>query len=204
MLWIWWLWLMVFLMFLLLLILLIPVVFHINLLYQGQTGCLEMKIGVWPGLWYHKTVSNLFKKRQKIYHKKAFFEKFAQWRFLCNAIYPALKFLLRHTKLQEAGWRTTIGLADAFHTAMATRWLWGIKGFLFTALYRLFGSSFRYLPEMVIIPDFNIPTFTTTFKCIFSLRMGYILLAGLKTAINIYLFSRHSRQEKLSRRRMRI
>jgi len=199
--WLWWL--MVFLILLLLLILLIPVTFHISFSYQGQTGRLELKIGVWPGLWYHKTASNLFKKKQQVFQKRAFYKKFMQWRFLYEAAYPALTLLLRHIKLRQARWRTTIGLADAFQTAMATGWLWGIKGFLFSALYRLAGSSSRHLPEMVIIPDFNTPTLATTFKCIFSLRMVYILLAGLKTAGNIYLFSRRSRQEKLNLRRMK-
>jgi len=102
-------------------------------------------------------------------------------------------FLMHRAKIKDVSWETRLGTPDAYYTALATGWLWGIKGFLLTALYRYTNSRNSRPPQMRVAPVFNLVAFDTHFKTVFQLSILDFVLAGLKFVLNIfYLYVRRN------------
>jgi len=190
--WFWWPPAVLLLIFLLFLI--IPVSLEVRFLYRREENYLALQIKIWPGNKYRKIIPRIIGKTQAaplkelpLPAKKApLKEKLSRWRRLFKAALPSLLFLLRRTKLHRVRWHTKVGLSDAYSTALAAGFLWGAKGFLLSALYRL--SSPFCLPDLVIVPDFRQPSFAVVFAATISVRPVYILLTGIKAGY-LYLTS---------------
>ena len=82
----------------------------------------------------------------------------------------------RFTKLH---WRTTIGLDEAAATAWAIGLLWFLKSWLLNLLDQRYGLP-RTVARVGVEPSFGAPGLRTALDCIFRLRVGHIIRAGLR------------------------
>lgn len=87
-------------------------------------------------------------------------------------------WLFKHVRCKKLRWVTQIGFSDPAWTGMATGSLWSIKGYLYRNLYQNVQVDFAY-PEMIVIPNFQQAGLELDFNCIFSLRIGHIIIAGI-------------------------
>lgn len=80
---------------------------------------------------------------------------------------------------QSLNWHFEIGFKDPVQTALTVGSLWAIFGSFVARLYRQVSMD-TDRPYVQIIPQFQKPGFSCEIHCIFSLRMGHIIIAGLK------------------------
>jgi hypothetical protein len=191
--WFWWPLVVLLVIFILLCI--IPATFQIRFLYMQKENYLRIQIKFWPVFEYRKIIPVLPSSEKNVTQKEPapFFKKIKKkiknWRrsfSFFQSVTPTLLFLLRRTELRQVHWRTRIGLFDAAQTGLAIGYLWGIKGFLLGLLYRL--SSPSCLPVLVITPDFLQPFFAMRFEATISIRLVYILFAGIRAG---YFYLKH-------------
>lgn len=79
-------------------------------------------------------------------------------------------------------WRTEVGLALPHTTALATGAIWAAKN----ALARPLTANLRYVsarPRISVVPNFRTPGISTSFNCILSFSLGYIILRSLGSII---------------------
>lgn len=76
-------------------------------------------------------------------------------------------------------WHFEIGFPDPVKTALYTGSLWAITGTFLARLYRQVTMDTDH-PHIQIIPQFQKPGFSCEIHCIFKLRMGHIIIAGIK------------------------
>lgn len=189
--WLWWL--LAILLSLFLLLFIAPVTLYICFSHQQEETTLELQIKLWPGLQYRKHVPGLFAARKAKTEQpespphresasvvKKTQGKMKKLRRLVKSIVPAALFLLRRAKLRRVRWHTRLGLFDAASTGIATGCLWGVKCFLLSLLYRLSAPLCR--PDIAVVPEFRQPFFAGEFASTISVRLGYILAAGVKAA----------------------
>lgn len=91
---------------------------------------------------------------------------------------PALYYLFRFIRCRRFYWRTEIGLDDAAHTGIMVGVLWGMKTFL----YKNFQSKIGIMsqkPAIQVVPDYFNKKMALDFSCIFDIRLGHIIIAGL-------------------------
>lgn len=91
---------------------------------------------------------------------------------------------LTHIRCVQLRWNTWIGLGDASDTAVSTGIVWALKS-------SLLGFALRHIqldttPKLQVIPQFNRMQFSTELLCIFNIRLGYALVAGLLFVANIF------------------
>ncbi len=106
-------------------------------------------------------------------------------RFIKNGLHyfnrykTALYGLLKSIRCYRLKWITHIGLEDPADTGMVIGLIWSIKGFM----YRVFRSNVGRMeqkPELSVIPNFGSSCLKLDFHCIFDMRIGHIIIAGLK------------------------
>lgn len=93
----------------------------------------------------------------------------------------ALRKLLRSIRFHHLTWSAEIGLGDPAWTGIVTGLLWGING----VVYRVFVSNageIKKPPVVSVRPCFNDTCLRLDFHCIFDMRIGHIIIAGLKFA----------------------
>ena len=93
--------------------------------------------------------------------------------------YPVVRYLLKHIKLRRFCWCTEIGMAEPSQTGILTGTAWGLKGFVFSYVYRMFTAG-EANPVINVKPNFKTACFNTTLDCIFEVRFGYIIFTSLK------------------------
>lgn len=87
--------------------------------------------------------------------------------------------LLKTIRCHQLKWTTHIGLEDPADTGLAIGLIWSVKGFF----YRVFRSNVGKMennPELLVIPCFNTNCIRLDFHCIFDMRIGHIIIAGLR------------------------
>lgn len=182
--------------FLFLVLLVIPVTLRISFRHSREENCLEFQIKIWPGIGYRKKVPAIFGKARAIAISRAepappgketpLPKRVKKWLTFFKTALPSLRFLLHRTKLHRMRWHTRIGFPDAYSTALAAGLLWGVKGFLVSALYRI--SAPRCRPDLAVVPEFRRPALAVVLESTISVRPGYVLLTGLKLG---YLYFRY-------------
>lgn len=75
-------------------------------------------------------------------------------------------------------WRIEIGYEDAAHTAIAAGTFWAMLGFALSRLYRQVTVEVS-TPMLAVVPQFKKEGFLCDIRCIFHLRIGHIIFAGL-------------------------
>lgn len=75
-------------------------------------------------------------------------------------------------------WRVIIGCEDAAYTALAAGSIWSMLGYSLAKLYRQVTVDVDQ-PHLAVIPNFKQPGFSCECRCVFKLRIGHIMIAGL-------------------------
>lgn len=88
-------------------------------------------------------------------------------------------YFYRGIHCTSLNWHLEIGFPDPVKTALVTGSLWAITGSFLARLYRQVTMDTDH-PHIEIIPQFQKPGFSCELHCIFNLRMGHIIIAGLK------------------------
>lgn len=86
-------------------------------------------------------------------------------------------FLAKVT-VRNIEWHTMVGVGDAAATGVLTGAFWAVKGGIIGII-----SSYMKLKEMPIMsitPSFQYAVSITSFKCMFQVRVGHAILAGIK------------------------
>lgn len=89
-----------------------------------------------------------------------------------------LHYLFRFVRCRRFYWRTEIGLNDAAYTGIMVGILWGVKSFL----YKNFRSKIGFMserPAIEVVPDYFNNKLALDLSCIFDIRIGHIIIAGL-------------------------
>ncbi len=90
----------------------------------------------------------------------------------------ALYYLFRFVRCRRFYWRTEVGFHDAACTGMMVGVLWGIKSFLYNNFRAKIGVMAEK-PAILVVPDYFHKKLALDFYCIFDIRIGHIIIAGL-------------------------
>lgn len=107
---------------------------------------------------------------------KAGWQRFEQYN-------SALHYFFRFVRCLRFHWRTEVGLDDAAYTGIVVGIIWGVKSFL----YKNFRSKIGFMserPAIEVVPDFFHKRLALDFNCIFDIRIGHIIIAGLNFVRN--------------------
>ena len=99
---------------------------------------------------------------------------------------PALSSRLQQVKVRfyrgihctALEWRFEIGYPDPAHTALAAGALWAFSGLSVATLYRQVSVEVTR-PVLEVVPQFQKQGFACDIHCIFHMRIGHIIFAGL-------------------------
>lgn len=91
-----------------------------------------------------------------------------------------LEYIKEKLIIDRLSWSTELGLGDAAVTAIYTGLGWTLKGNLISIIKN---HLVLHSLETNVVPNFNIKTFKTTFSCILRLKLGHIIIAGIKSLI---------------------
>lgn len=90
----------------------------------------------------------------------------------------SLKYASSRTRVKKLEWSSEFGLANAANTGLLTGAAWALKSSLLTAVSAY--SHMETVPRICVRPNFQKPLFHTLLDCIFEIRIGHIMIAGLK------------------------
>ncbi len=199
-----WLWLLaLILLFILCVLVLMPLNLEVYYRHRGQDNHLSLVISTWFGVKYHflspgrrpipvlrlragmKGTQDPAPEKEKRSPPggpvRTYLRLITYFR-LGKRFWPALEFLLHRTELRRLEWRTLVGLPDAAYTGMAVGGLWSLKGMVLSILYRLISKT-STLPEVAVVPHFTGPSFGLLIHCIFTIRIGHIMVTAIKIAL---------------------
>lgn len=89
------------------------------------------------------------------------------------------EYFLRHLKVKRFAWNISIGTRDAAVTAILTGLIWIITGNITSAFYQKIAADW-HKPELKVSPNFKKEVFSTSLNCIFKIRVGNIMVTGIK------------------------
>lgn len=121
------------------------------------------------------------KKSSKIYtvNLKRFYLAIKSVRNWFDIYNEFMRKVIRSSRCEYLCWNTTCGTGDAATTALISGLLWSFKG---RALERIKNySAFQVPPVIHINPEWGKARFTTAFQCIFSIRIGHVITAVMKS-----------------------
>lgn len=91
----------------------------------------------------------------------------------------ALNKLVKSIRCHDLKWKTEVGLGDPAYTGMASGLVWGVKGLAY-GIFRSSIGEMKSRPLFDVRPCFDAVCLRVDFRCIFDLRVGHIIIAGLK------------------------
>lgn len=100
------------------------------------------------------------------------------WMKNINELYKVVKKSLKKVRITQLVWKSAIGTGDAATTGIISGVGWSFKGTVIGMLSYYF--SLKVQPQLEIRPIFNRKISNTYVKCIFQVRAGQAILAGLK------------------------
>lgn len=100
------------------------------------------------------------------------------WMKNINELYKVVKKSLKKVRITQLVWKSAIGTGNAATTGIISGVGWGFKGTVIGMLSYYF--SLKVQPQLEIRPIFNRKISNTYVKCIFQVRAGQAILAGLK------------------------
>ncbi|MDI6709489.1 MAG: DUF2953 domain-containing protein [Thermoanaerobacterales bacterium] len=103
---------------------------------------------------------------------------FLRWYNVFKSFRAGICYLTPRIRIEDLDWSTRIGTESADRTGILTGLTWAVKGSLLTLTSRL--TDFRAHPRLAVKPDFGRPVFATDIRCILAIRLGHIIVAGLK------------------------
>ena len=97
-------------------------------------------------------------------------------------------------------WKTRLACGDAALTGIGGGLLWGLKGWMMGNIHRNV-NMLDTRAEINVFPEFEGQGLVTEFHCIFNLRVGYIIIAGIRflfVGIITYILMRGARTHERS------
>lgn len=95
-----------------------------------------------------------------------------------RGLHRIIRRLLARTEVKQFEWETQIGTGDAASTGMLAGSILGMKGGLLGLLSTYF--DFRVMPSYRVIPVFRGKAADTRIFCIFQVRAGHAITAGVR------------------------
>ena len=172
---------------------LIPLRIKLRYFYQGENSYFWLEIKLWPGIRVYRRLflKNKFKgegkKKRPDLPLGDVYQFIVYYRPLLLKLFPVMLYFIKKLKPQQLYWQTRIGLPDAALTAMALGWVWSIKGLVLAIIYHYLGLS-ATKPVVVVTPDFSKPAFVFLINSVFTVRTGYLLVAGIKIMITFLFY----------------
>ncbi|MCL6558722.1 MAG: DUF2953 domain-containing protein [Firmicutes bacterium] len=106
-------------------------------------------------------------------------DKLHKWLSWLQVVQEDIDFFLEHLVLERFYWRISFGTTDAAATGMLAGLAWSLAGVVTALFYHKIAPS-RVQPVIKVEPDFEKAGFATSADCIFKIRIGYIMVTGLK------------------------
>lgn len=126
------------------------------------------------------------KKRLVIPDPLTMYRLLSRYYRLGKKLWPALTYLAGRVELHYLEWHTLIGLSDAAYTGMAVGGLWSVKGLVLSILYRICKKT-KTRPEVTVVPHFTGPAFGLLLHCIFTVRIGHIMVTVIRMVFVLIL-----------------
>lgn len=120
-------------------------------------------------LWLSYTLQNHADVKEKINRLLVLVDDYSDF----------MRWITNRIRFENFYWVTRIGLDDAAATAIAAGGCWAAKSCIAAALWRRHCCP-RVRPFIQVIPEYNQEVFHTDFECIFSVRLGHIIGAGIR------------------------
>jgi hypothetical protein len=134
---------------------------------ETETHALEEQEKSWT--WIRFALHNYDEVQAKINRLMTIVDDYADF----------MRWLTNKIRLKRFYWVTRIGLDDAAATAITVGGCWAIKSYLTATLWHRHRTA-RVRPLIRVIPAYNQEIFQTDFECIFSIRLGHIIGAGIR------------------------
>ncbi len=113
-------------------------------------------------------MKNFLKKYKKLYIK---FKKY---------IIPFKTYIQKKMIFKSIYWNSEVGIGSADETAILTGIIWSIK----STFISLISNSYNLLDTFInVTPNYNTNTVKTHINCIFTIKLGHIINAGVKTLL---------------------
>lgn len=90
-----------------------------------------------------------------------------------------MRWITNKIRFKRFYWVTRIGVEDAAVTAVTVGGCWAIKSYIAAKLWHKHCCT-KVQPFIRVIPAYNQEVFHTDFECIFSVRLGHIIGAGIR------------------------
>lgn len=154
--------------------------------FQFQVPAVQMGWEKGPELEIEQEVhSNLSEGRQQKNRARLRFWRGGFFYYLWPQTFNLLQRLSRVKKQFYRGIRLTalefdaeVGTVNPAYTAMLAGAFWSVIGDVVARLYRQVQVEVQN-PRIAVVPMFQKPGFSCDFHCIFQLRIGHIIVAGL-------------------------
>ncbi|WP_409346558.1 DUF2953 domain-containing protein [Paenibacillus sp. MBLB4367] len=105
-----------------------------------------------------------------------------------------VKGTLARVHCTQLQWATYIGIGDAAQTAVLTGAIWGLKTSLLGILFRFVKLDAK--PELLVQPQYNRMQFATKVRFMFQMRLGVVLLAGMRLLVRYIRGNRAYKRRK--------
>lgn len=99
-----------------------------------------------------------------------------------HSYFHVSQYILKKFSVHQFVWITELGTGNAAVTGTLSGILWMIKGSILSVIKNNIKAKER---TVKIVPHFNNEIFQTTLHCIISIKIGYIIIASIKT---FYIF----------------
>ncbi|MFB4163030.1 DUF2953 domain-containing protein [Alteribacillus sp. JSM 102045] len=188
--------------FLIILISITPVEISFQFKRKSKKQDITIKITVW--YFFYKTfqipivsfdeesASLVFKEKSKVTggkdtekDMKATPEEFKNqmemiqlWLKHIDGFRQILSSFLGKIKIIEFDWKSEIGTGDAAWTGLLTGMLWSVKSMTAGIASAVF--KWKCSPQMEIVPNFKSTAADTRLSCMFFMRMGHAIIAGIR------------------------
>lgn len=90
-----------------------------------------------------------------------------------------MRWVTEKVHFERLYWVTRVGFEDAAVTAIAVGTYWAVKSYIISALWHKHDHA-SFSPIVKVMPIYNQEIFHTDFECIFSVRLGHIIGAGIR------------------------
>ncbi|MGD8189734.1 DUF2953 domain-containing protein [Brevibacillus ginsengisoli] len=97
--------------------------------------------------------------------------------------FPTLRDFLKHLQCKEIAWHTKVGIGDAAATGTLTGIVWSVKSMILASLTRY--VTLRTFPRLSVQPEWNGIGVRTEVRCIFTVRVGHIIVAGIRILLKL-------------------
>ncbi|MCC5909908.1 MAG: DUF2953 domain-containing protein [Clostridiaceae bacterium] len=143
-------------------------------LFDGENGFIKAKIEKNIGSWNNETKIQERKERFNTNEIKLILKRIKK---LHRVYWHTIKYIYQKIIINKVIWKTSVGTDDAAYTAILVGMLWGVKSNLIMLL-----KNNLILKDAIIDvnPNYNAPKLVTTFNCIVNIKIGYIIIAGIK------------------------